>query len=364
LFFKKWDMIIITPNLQVGGAEKVAVSLANEARVTSFDSVLVLSLNGAGKLRRKLDVGIAFIDLECNFKAILLLKLFVFLLLNRGPVISCQKASNVYVGFCNFFLRRKRVVFREASTLTSMAATSRFMRCLKVYSMRFAYRYCSWVIANSEDTREDLSLYSIVPSSKCKVIGNPVIPRKINSLRNEQVGHKWFNREFKVILTVGRLEVVKDHDSIICAMKYLVDIDANYRLIIIGDGELKDNLVRKISDLGITNYVDFISFTENVFAYMNNVDVYVSTSLWEGFGNTIVEAMACDVPVVGFACPGGSWKLITEDPASNLILTRTVDDLVKGINCTTKRSTQKVKSPVAEKYHISKIFEKYIELIV
>jgi len=276
------------------------------------------------------------------------------MLMNKGPLISCQKASNVYVGICNIVIRRKNVLFREASTLNASAIS-----WLKIRSMRLAYKSCKWVIANSEDTKNDLLIYKIVNEGKCKVIGNPVIPRNLKVLSQENIVHKWFNSHFKIILSVGRLEAVKDHAAIINAMKYLVEINGNYRLIIIGDGVLKETLTKQVYELGIHDYVDFVSFSDNVFAYMNNANVFVSSSIWEGFGNTIVEAMGCGIPVVGYDCPGGARVLIAEDPASILIHLRSIDELVKEIDHTIKRNAKKVKSPVGAvwcKYNIRKVY--------
>lgn len=363
MLFKKWALIVVTPNLLVGGAEKVAVSLANEAALVSGNKVLVLSLNGEGPLRAALDVGVTFIDLKSASSVFLLARLFAFLLCNQGPIISCQRTSNVYVGFCNFFLCRRRVLFREASTLTSLATNTRFKRFLKVFSMRLSYKNCNWVVANSEDTRKDLLKYSIAEIGKCKVIGNPVIPRNIKELRENNNDHKWLGGDFNVILSVGRLEAVKDHFSTISAMKHLVDIDDDYRLLIIGDGELRESLLDKVNELGIFAYVDLICFSENVFSYMSRADVFVSTSLWEGFGNTIVEAMGCDLPVIGFDCPGGARQLIADDPVSLLINNRSVIELAKGIDVIVKKNLPKSDSPIVVKYTIKTIFKKYYELL-
>lgn len=363
MLFKKWGLIVVTPNLLVGGAEKVSVSLANEASKNLEGEVLLLALNGAGKLKKGLVQETTFIDLKSASSLLLLVRLFVFLLFNRGPIISCQRTSNVYVGLCNIFLFRRRLIFREASTLTSLAQDSFFIRNLKIFTMWLSYKGCTHVVANSEDTKSDLLKYSIASCCKCSVIGNPVIPRNINELREKCISHKWLSGNFKVILSVGRLEPVKDFLSIIEAMKKLIDMDKGYRLIIIGDGELRGSLINQVNDLGISEFVDFIHFSDNVFAYMNKADVYVSTSLWEGFGNTIVEAMACGLPVVGFDCPGGARQLILDDSASKLIMNRSVNELVSGINSIVNINASRDENLNALKYRVDIIFNRYYELI-
>ena len=117
------------------------------------------------------------------------------------------------------------------------------------------------------------------------------------------------------------------------------------------------------SDGKISEFVDFIHFSDNVFAYMNKADVYVSTSLWEGFGNTIVEAMACGLPVVGFDCPGGARQLILDDSASKLIMNRSVNELVSGINSIVNINASRDENLNALKYRVDIIFNRYYELI-
>jgi glycosyltransferase involved in cell wall biosynthesis len=363
LLFKRWGLIVVTPNLLVGGAEKVAVSLANEASKNLEGEVLLLALNGGGKLKKGLIEETTFIDLKTASCFLLLVRLFVFLLFNRGPVISCQRTSNVYVGLCNIFLFRRRLIFREASTLTSLSQDSFFIRNLKIFIMWLSYKGCTHIVANSEDTKADLLKYSIAPCCKCNVIGNPVVPRNINELREKDISHIWLNGGFKVVLSVGRLESVKDFGSIIEAMTKLINIDDAYRLIIIGDGQLRCLLIDQADKLGISEFIDFICFSDNVFAYMNKVDVYVSTSLWEGFGNTIVEAMACDLPVVGFDCPGGARQLILDDSSSRLIVNRSINELVSGINDIVNINAPRGENLNALKYRVDVIFNRYYELI-
>jgi glycosyltransferase involved in cell wall biosynthesis len=363
LLFKKWGLIVVTPNLLVGGAEKVAVSLANEASKNLEGDVLLLALNGGGKLKEGLIKETTFFDLKTTSRFLLLVKLFVFLLFNQGPVISCQRTSNVYIGLCNIFLYRRRLIFREASTLTSLSEDSFFIRNLKIYTMWLSYKGCTHIVANSDDTKTDLLKYSIASCRKCSVIGNPVIPRNINELRKKHISHVWLNGSFKVVLSVGRLESVKDFGSIIKAMTKLINIDDAYRLIIIGDGQLRCSLIDQANDLGIREFVDFICFSDNVFAYMNKADVYVSTSLWEGFGNTIAEAMACDLPVVGFDCPGGARQLILDDSTSELIMNRSVNELVCKINHIVNINYTRGENLNVLKYRVDIIFKRYYELI-
>ena len=67
-----------------------------------------------------------------------------------------------------------------------------------------------------------------------------------------------------------------------------------------------------VKKLGISNNVEFLGFRDNPFEYMKSADIFALSSLWEGFGNVIVEAMSMGVPVVAFDCPHGPSDIISD----------------------------------------------------
>jgi len=78
----------------------------------------------------------------------------------------------------------------------------------------------------------------------------------------------------------------------------LLESGEDLNLLILGDGELRDYLVNLSKDLGIQNRVFFLGFQKNPYKFVKRSKVFVFTSLWEGFGNAIVEAMALGIPFV------------------------------------------------------------------
>jgi glycosyltransferase involved in cell wall biosynthesis len=82
-------------------------------------------------------------------------------------------------------------------------------------------------------------------------------------------------------------------------------------LWIIGEGELRQELEAKVACLGLGNCVRLLGFQSNPYKFMAAADVFALSSLWEGFGNVIVEAMACGVPVVASDCLHGPAEIIT-----------------------------------------------------
>jgi len=126
-----------------------------------------------------------------------------------------------------------------------------------------------------------------------------------------------------VITITGRLTMQKGQWYLLRIFKALKKRMPEYKLIILGIGEMKDVLIELSNDLGLktfdadaqrsfdTSYdVYFLGFQSNPFYFVKHSKLFVMTSLWEGFGNTIVEAMACGTPVISSDCPSGPGEII------------------------------------------------------
>ncbi|TFW19389.1 TIGR03088 family PEP-CTERM/XrtA system glycosyltransferase [Duganella callida] len=121
--------------------------------------------------------------------------------------------------------------------------------------------------------------------------------------------------------TVGRLQAVKDQATLVRAfaavLKTAPDVAAGMRLVIVGDGALAQPLRALVEELGIGSQVWFAGASNDVPRIMAGFDVFVLPSLSEGISNTILEAMACGLPVLATAA-GGNVELVQEDYSGRL----------------------------------------------
>lgn len=118
-----------------------------------------------------------------------------------------------------------------------------------------------------------------------------------------------------VIGSVGRLHPVKGYDLLINAFA-LID-NRRLRLKIAGVGEELDDLKSLAKNLGISERVEFVGFQKDIYKFLDTVDVYVQSSLSEGFGLSVVEAMSQSLPVV--VTPAGSLVEIVDDGKTGII---------------------------------------------
>ncbi|MGL0928697.1 glycosyltransferase [Vibrio vulnificus] len=114
------------------------------------------------------------------------------------------------------------------------------------------------------------------------------------------------------IVSIGRLELVKDYPTILKALKIVKEKKGCFHLSIVGDGAEKKNLEFLVRKLGLSDDVSFLGIRKDLPEILNNSDLFVMASKYEGFGLVIAEAMACGLPVIT-TDNGGATEIINDD---------------------------------------------------
>lgn len=166
------------------------------------------------------------------------------------------------------------------------------------------------VVAVSRNAADDCTHLEGIPAEKVMVILNgidtrlfapmgldmhhaPQIPPRPPLQRGELCGDG--------ICTIGivaRLSPVKDHHTLLLACKHLYDRQAQFRLLIIGDGPLRRELEKNVNELGLTEQVEFTGMRHDIPAQLHRLDMFVLSSVSEGISLTLLEAMATSLPIV------------------------------------------------------------------
>lgn len=103
-----------------------------------------------------------------------------------------------------------------------------------------------------------------------------------------------------VIGNAGRLVAQKAQHHLIDIAKKLNEKQVDFKIQIAGEGPLYDDLKKEISDRNLADKIELLGFVEDVSAFMNDIDIFVSTAIWEGFGFVLAEAMVAKKPVLAF----------------------------------------------------------------
>jgi glycosyltransferase involved in cell wall biosynthesis len=156
-----------------------------------------------------------------------------------------------------------------------------------------------YIIAPSHFTKKQIIETFKIPSEKIEVIHEGVDTSKFNP-NNKPIFREKFKSQY-VILFVGALGKTKNVDKLIRVFNYVQKrIDAS--LVIVGEGQEKNNLIKLAKEMNLTNKVFFEGFVkdEDLPYYYSSCDVFASCSIIEGFGLIFLEAMASGKPVVAF----------------------------------------------------------------
>ena len=174
---------------------------------------------------------------------------------------------------------------------------------------RALWRFADAVVANSFGSARDLKRIAPGIAPRVRVIHNPVVWPDHRTKAAEPVQHPWFAQNTPIVLAAGRLVNRKDHATLLRAFA-LVAKARPARLIIIGEGEERDNLGALADELGIADIVELPGFRRNPFAWMAKASVFVLPSVYEGSPNVLIQAIACGTPVVSTDCPSGPREIL------------------------------------------------------
>jgi glycosyltransferase involved in cell wall biosynthesis len=122
---------------------------------------------------------------------------------------------------------------------------------------------------------------------------------------------------FPVVCTIGRLAEQKGHSLLLLTLQKLKIDFPRFKFIVIGDGPLRKGLEKQCRELEIHDNVIFMGKQEHIANFLQITDIYIQPSLWEGFGITLLEAMAMGLPVI--ASDTGGMAEIVEDGINGLL---------------------------------------------
>ena len=318
---------LITPSLAKGGLEKVVVVGAKE--LEKYYDVTVIVMDSfrtdypyEGKI---IDLGLSwenrglwsrlanFIKAIRNLRKIKKREQFD-LVIGHGELASFP---NILSG-----VSKNMVVIHE----NRFAAIKDFQGSMvnKTLKYLFSFKNVVKIVTVSEGIRVSLIERLGIDGKQIMTIHNPYEIHEINTLSKEPI-EKPYQALFShpVLVVAGRLMMAKGHWYLLRIFAALKRKDPDIKLLILGEGILQEKLIDMSGTLGLHTYsvwddmhfneeydVYFMGFQKNPFKYIAASRLFAMTSVWEGFGNTIVEAMACSTAVISTDCPSGPGEII------------------------------------------------------
>jgi sugar transferase (PEP-CTERM/EpsH1 system associated) len=205
---------------------------------------------------------------------------------------------------------RSTVYGFHGKTLEELRGTSLTRRCVQ----KLMVRDYSRVMTLNCRMRAELAYECGLPESRISIIANGVDvdrfrPREDRSALRAMLG---LPESRFIIGSVGRLDPVKNHEVILRAIHRLREQGRQAFLLLVGEGPQRPVLEREIKHLRLEQDVCMFGFSHQIPELLNCMDVYVQSSFYEGFSNTVLEAMACGLPVL-VTNVGGTPDLLNEE---------------------------------------------------
>ena len=234
------------------------------------------------------------------------------LLANIGPINIIALWAKVLAGV------KTRVVVTQHSSLSHESKTRNWQLKITPAMYRLFLWLAAGVVTVSGGIGDELATMAHIPRERVTVIYNPVITADFNQRLDEVVDHPWLLDRVPFLLGVGRLVGDKDFETLLAAFRLLVN-QRDLRLIILGEGPLQEKLAALANRLGIADRVSMPGFVLNPLPFMRKAAVFVLSSRVEGFGNVLVEALACGAPVVSTACCYGPAEILDNGRFGRLV---------------------------------------------
>ncbi len=215
---------------------------------------------------------------------------------------------------------RTPLIFRLGTTVSlNLASRGAFERWLQRNSIGKLYGFARRVLVPSQGVKEDLSRYTGLAAEGISVVPSPGIADDLFSQTLPLPDHPWFRQhEMPIILGVGELGARKDFSTLLRAFAQLRR-ERPCRLVIVGRGKLRDQLLAEAETLGVKDDVDLTGFVESPYPYMAHADLFAFSSRWEGLGLVLVEALALGTNVVSTDCPSGPAEILQAGRFGSLV---------------------------------------------
>lgn len=352
------------PTLLGGGAELVTVKLIQEFARHNISVDLILTA-AVGPYLQDVPPTVRLIDLKTNHMARSIPGLVRYFESEKPACfISALLPANVMAIAAHWYARSSaRLIISEHANYDQIIRhlwkrTGR----LSVPLMRFLYRRADVIVAVSHGVADSLVQCLGIKRESIQVIYNPVVDESIQEESSEDIDHPWFLPGAPpVILAVGRLIAQKDFRTLIEAFS-LVRKRRQARLMILGEGEQRAVLDQFIKQLGLCNDVQMPGFVANPFKYMKRAKVFVLSSIFEGLGNVLIEAMACGIPVISTNCPSGPSEILEDGRWGHLIDVGDVNGMAEAITAVLEQTKYPDVAKRAAAFGVKEAAEKYLKI--
>lgn len=306
----------VLPSLNGGGAERAAVQILNGLDPDKWDRSMFLSAR-EGAYLSELDPSIRLVSADRASRWSKWNALRTFIARERPAIVMSFLSYFSTLTAARMAHTGAKVVFDLQTPMSAFLTDAdyhwrrRWHKAVFSSVMRGAYGAADLIVATSQGVARDLTAGFGVDPDRMRVLANPVDIDRVRASAAEPIDDAVLpSGDGPLIVAAGRLAEAKNYPLMIEAIAELRR-RLPVRLCILGQGELEPSLRQSIAARQLTDAIALAGFQSNPWKYIARADVFLLTSRYEGFGNVLIEAMACGVPVVATAS-AGTRDIITQ----------------------------------------------------
>lgn len=327
-------ILLLLPNLEGGGAERVNIELARQFVKYGIDVEIVLKqAHGILLSEAKSEFSIINLNSKSLIKTMFVLAKYVDKC-KPDVLIASMWGLTAYASFSKLITKHKyKLLLVEHSSLINQFKDSRLI--IKLWlrlSTFFAYRIADFLAGVSSGVSRDMQ-YIAKLNRLPETLYNPITT--VGSIKKFQERQDDKSKITYTIVTAGRLIKAKDYTTLIKSFA-IVNSKIDARLIILGKGPLLNELREQVKKLNILDKVIFKGFVKDPHKYFQKADLFVLSSRREGLGNVLIEAMGCGTPVVATNCNYGPSEILDNGEYGRLVPVGNVELLADAIVKTLK----------------------------
>lgn len=292
--FRPLDVTFVLPSLEVGGAERVVVNLANGLQRLGHRPRIVLT-GRTGLLAAQLNANVPVIELGHD-RVRAALPLLLLELRRQKPAVVVTTHTHVNLALCaarRALPRRTRLVLREPThTPDTFDGRSTLWRRR---AQRILYPRADRVIVTSRTMERDLASLT---RARVVLLANPIDVRQVRTRANEGLarGGDEQGTPGRTFITVGRLSTQKALPDLITA--FGTARGPEDRLVLVGEGPEREPLEQQLEELDLATNVRLCGALPNPWLEVARADRFVLASRNEGMPNAVLEALSLGIPVL------------------------------------------------------------------
>lgn len=304
------------PTMNLGGAQQVTVTIANGLAARGYTVDLVLA-NGTGPLLDRVDDAVTVVDLATPsvpglgiLASVPALRRY---LRRQRPdfLFAAMMNANVVTVITDAVAGvDTRVVLTEHNTF---GVRPGLRDRLTAGLASVLYPRADHVVGVSKGVADSVVEGTNVANDRVSVLYNPIDVEAIRAAAAEPLDDEAASlMDGDVVFTVGRLEAAKDHEMLLRAFARVHEERPWVRLVVGGSGSRREELEAFATELGLDDVVTFVGYVDNAYAYMAAASVFALSSKHEGLPTVLLEALACETPIVSTDCPSGPREILAD----------------------------------------------------